>query len=232
MSTTNPTEVTTEWDELQIKYGNYPERQKPITGELLSNLAIDFAESQDVLESKNLEQLELLEDELEEDTLEAYRKKRLEELKRQRDAYKFGEVVHVGKDGYVNEVTEASKAIPGEHVVIHLYAEGKPVCELINRAFVSVARRNGNVKFFSRASVWGRESVTPECVEWVLWKNGVLASAPTEEDPRTKESSSLGNKRTNNIRYDDDREDEDENERNADRRGYSSLHMERALRLK
>lgn len=255
---------------LQIKYGNLPERPRPITNEVLSNSAIDFAENQDVLEKKSLKDLESLEDDIEENTMAKYRKARLEELKRKREAYKFGDVFHIGKDEYVAEITEASKASPNQHVVIHLYSEAKPICELLNRAFAVIARRHGDVKFckaigsdvipdfpdsrvptvlvykngscvqqFLGGSVWGGPNVTPDCVEWVLWKDGVVSSANTEDDPRPNNSSASSRslKNVNTINdpdsfRDDDSDNDSSEDRNVDRRGYSSLQMERALRLK
>lgn len=252
----------------QIKYGNFAERPKPITNEVLSNLAIDFAEGQDVLENKSLKELEKLEDEVEEDSLEVYRRRRLEELKRKRDAYKFGEVVHISKDEYVCEVTDASKSSPDQHVVIHLYSESRPVCEILNRAFAIVASRHGNVKFckaigadvipnfpesrvptvlvykngeckqqFLGGSIWGGLKATADCIEWVLWKNDVVPSASTEEDPRPNRHASESTRGSRAVRYDAEKETGDsdnssDEERNADRRGYSSLAMEKALRLK
>lgn len=244
---------------LQIKHGNYPERPKTVTNEALSNAAIDFAETRDVLADKSLADLDKLEDDVDEDTLEHYRRRRLEELKRTRERYKFGDVVHISRDEYVNEVTNASKSYPDSAVVIHLYDESKPVCVLINRALTVVARRNGDVKFckgvgsdvianFPSANcptvlvykngdcvhhlmggkIWGGDGVTPDIIEWVLWKEGVISRPvnATDEDPRGKRK---GRTKHSYTVYGEEKESSESDE---ETRGYSSLQLENALRLK
>lgn len=240
----------------------------------MSQAAVDFAEQQDVLEHKTLNQLNALEDEVEEETLETYRKRRLEELRKAKERNIFGTVVHVGKADYVTEVTDCSKQSKDRCVVLLLYTEAKPVCQLLVRALKVLASRHGYVKFckaigsdvipdfpesrvptvlvyknghcihqFLGGSLWGGNTTTPEIVEWVLWKHDILDSATVEEDPRTTSQHSSQHYRGNkgHIMYslDEDKrtntaddEDDEEFTRNADKRGYSSLAMERALRLK
>lgn len=275
MSTTNPTNIPTEWEELQIKHGNLPERPKPITSEALSQAAIEFAEQQDVLENKTLRELDTLEDEVEEDVLDAYRKKRLEELRKAKERYTFGSVVHVGKTDYVKEVTECSKESADRRVILLLYTEAKPVCRLLIQAFEALAPRHGYTKFckaigsdvipdfpesrvptilvykggscihqFLGGTMWGGNALTADSVEWVLWKHGVVDFATSETDPRTTGNSPrcsrsnkgkiMYNKVNHQSGYDsaDNEDDDAEFERNPDKRGYSSLALEAALRLK
>lgn len=82
MSTTNPQDIETEWDALQRKYGNLPPKPKTITEEEKSKELVHHLEQIDPLEGKSLKQLDALEDDVDENTLEFYRKKRLQELKK------------------------------------------------------------------------------------------------------------------------------------------------------
>lgn len=260
----------TEWEELQIKHGNLRERPKPVTEAQLNAMAIEFAEQQDPLAKKSLNELNKLEDDIDEDELERYRRGRLEELRRKRAAYKFGQITHVGKDQYIEEVTKGSAN--GQWVVCLLYSEAKPMSKLLLRAFEDVARRHGEVKFCKAIgsdvipnlpdnrvptvliykdekcqkqllgmSLWGNEAVSPDVVEWVLYKRcKVLASAKCEEDPLGKSREKA--RRNGKIFYrneyaesdQSDRSDTSEsgNESENDTRGYSSLAMEASLRLK
>ncbi|KFH16208.1 putative phosducin [Toxoplasma gondii MAS] len=112
MSTTNPEIRETEWDALQRKFGNLPKLPDVVTEEQLTREVVDAAEKVDTLASKSLKELDALEDEVEEDVLEKYRRKRLEEIENRRKLERFGDVYHLSKDGFVEEVTRASEVDP------------------------------------------------------------------------------------------------------------------------
>ena len=83
MSTTHPDDIETEWDSLQRKFGNLPPKPVRETEEEKTKQLVDALESVDPLASKSLSQLDELEDDIEEDVLQKYREKRIQELKRQ-----------------------------------------------------------------------------------------------------------------------------------------------------
>ena len=83
MSTTHPDDIETEWDSLQRKFGNLPPKPARETEEEKTKQLVDALESVDPLASKSLSQLDELEDDIEEDVLQKYREKRIQELKRQ-----------------------------------------------------------------------------------------------------------------------------------------------------
>nr|CEL70629.1 TPA: AFR552Cp, related [Neospora caninum Liverpool] len=112
MSTTNPEIRETEWDALQRKFGNLPKLPDVVTEEQLTREVVDAAEKVDTLASKSLRELDALEDEVEEDVLEKYRRKRLEEIQRKQKLERFGDVFHLSKDDFVEEVTRASEVDP------------------------------------------------------------------------------------------------------------------------
>eukprot|EP00921_Rhytidocystis_pertsovi_P021108 GHVQ01033703.1.p1 GENE.GHVQ01033703.1~~GHVQ01033703.1.p1 ORF type:complete len:315 (-),score=92.66 GHVQ01033703.1:244-1188(-) len=125
MSTTNPSNVLTEWDEQQIKYGNLPAPEQQPTEIALSNEAIDFVVSAANQHSRNItlnksrlkthdmtnredgqeETREFVEDR----DLEDYRRMRIRELKQLAHTSRYGYVCHLGKDEFITHVTEESK---------------------------------------------------------------------------------------------------------------------------
>jgi hypothetical protein len=75
-------------------------------------------EGYDPLEEKKLDELEEMEDDFDEDFLKEYKEKRLKELKEYAALHKFGTLMEINKQEFVQEVTKAPK---GVYVVLHLY---------------------------------------------------------------------------------------------------------------
>jgi Phosducin len=160
--------------------------------------------------------LNALEDEVEEDTLESFRAKRIAELKAQAAREKFGQIQQISKPDFVAQVTEASKDNDGTFVIVHLFVYAKPQCKLLNQHLARLAPRHKDVKFLkiignecmenypehmcptlliyyqgdihtqmAGLGDFGGLKSTPDCVEWVLAKKGVLKTSQ-EVDPRIK----------------------------------------------
>jgi hypothetical protein len=65
-------------------------------------------------------------DEEEEAVFEEYRQKRLQELRQQQKAERFGSIIHISAAQFVREVTEAS----AEHsVIVHMFKPGLEISE-------------------------------------------------------------------------------------------------------
>lgn len=73
------------------------------------------------LEEKSLDELDELEDEEDERVLEAYRQKRIAELKELANKSKYRDVREISAEDYVREVNNAGEDI---WVVLHLYKSG------------------------------------------------------------------------------------------------------------
>lgn len=73
------------------------------------------------LEEKSLDELDELEDEEDERVLEAYRQKRIAELKELANKSKYGEVREISAEDYIQEVNNAGEDI---WVILHLYKSG------------------------------------------------------------------------------------------------------------
>ncbi|CDR95157.1 hypothetical protein, conserved [Babesia bigemina] len=89
MSTTHPTNITTEWDDLQRKHGNLPKIEIPETNEVRDARLVEVAEHELMREAR----------------LEAWKKK-----VQSRKQVTFGVPVTITADNFIREVTNASKA--------------------------------------------------------------------------------------------------------------------------
>ena len=112
--------VTTEWEDIHVRLGNFLPREKETTTAEISQQVMDKAELCNPLEDKKLEELDELEDELDEKYLEEYRLKRLEEIKSETKKLKFGDIREINKQEYIAEVTNAPKDV---FVVLNLYQD-------------------------------------------------------------------------------------------------------------
>ncbi|CBZ55886.1 AFR552Cp, related [Neospora caninum Liverpool] len=253
MSTTNPEIRETEWDALQRKFGNLPKLPDVVTEEQLTREVVDAAEKVDTLASKSLRELDALEDEVEEDVLEKYRRKRLEEIQRKQKLER-----------------KAKKS--GTWVVVHLYQNAIPACKALNEILPQLAQRHREIKFMKgiatdiipnypdskvptlllyfggtcRAQVVGlqkewaeegdatRKLATLQGLERFLAKYGVLNSGDTgcrdESDGDSSEEESRRGARHLRISYGQSggksraRDDESDEEKERTRnKGYSSV---------
>lgn len=93
---------------------------------------------------KDLDQLKEHEDEVDEDSMEVLRKRRLAQLKRQAARNKFGRVINISEPEWKAEVTEAE---PDVWVVVNLYTWGKQECKLLDDIHSQLAGKFKDVKF-------------------------------------------------------------------------------------
>jgi len=136
--------VSTEWEDVQVKYGNYLAREKEETNDEIEQKVIEVLENYDPLEKKNIEQLKELEDDEDEEVLRIYEQRRMEELKQLAQRPKFGSVIEFRKQDYVTEVTNAPKDV---FVVCHLYQNWSETSNILSRIFDNLAKKHIFVKF-------------------------------------------------------------------------------------
>jgi len=96
------------------------------------------------LYGKSLEELKEHEDEVDEDSMEVLRKRRLAELKRQAARNKYGKVLNIHEPEWKREVTEAE---PDVWVVVNLHSFGRHECRLIDGIHDQLASKFKDVKF-------------------------------------------------------------------------------------
>jgi len=98
------------------------------------------------LEAASLDELEEMEDDEDEKVLEAYRKKRLAEMKAAAAAIHSGggRIMEISKSQWISEVSDAAK---NNYVLVLLYKPGNDWCSLLERNLLDVARRFPLLKF-------------------------------------------------------------------------------------
>ncbi|KAH8380465.1 hypothetical protein KR009_010837, partial [Drosophila setifemur] len=97
-----------------------------------------------MIDDMSLDELDELEDSEDEAVLEQYRQKRMAEMRATAEKARFGSVREISGQDYVNEVTKAGEGI---WVVLHLYANGVPLCALIHHHMQQLAVRFPQTKF-------------------------------------------------------------------------------------
>jgi len=94
----------------------------------------------DFNEFKSIEQLE--DEQLAEDQLEMYRRKRIAELIQQKKAEKFGTIVEITETEFEKEVKEA-----GVFVIMLIYRPGLEDCTVLEKCLAAVAAKFRHLKF-------------------------------------------------------------------------------------
>ncbi|EAN79456.1 Phosducin, putative [Trypanosoma equiperdum] len=163
---------TTEWEEVQYKFGNRVGKYATNEVELLAQKIADNnlnapLKAYDPHEEKVMDKVErggydtgraeeeggpAFDDALPDDddeALAAFRRKRLAELQRQKEVERFGVLRHVSGADYMTEVTEASST---NWVVAVLIKPGHDNCEALLSVMRVAAQRHRDVKFLSMVS--------------------------------------------------------------------------------
>ncbi|KAK1259988.1 hypothetical protein QJS04_geneDACA015487 [Acorus gramineus] len=141
--------TTTEWDDLQRKFGNLPPKPTPFKPPPFapSEEESSAPKSKAWIDDRTADELVELEDhpDLDDDRfLEEYRKKRLEEMRVATRVAKFGSVMTISGSSFVREVSQAPSDV---WVVVFLYKEGIPECGILSRCLEELATRYPATKF-------------------------------------------------------------------------------------
>eukprot|EP00744_Colponema_vietnamica_P006926 GILI01010008.1.p1 GENE.GILI01010008.1~~GILI01010008.1.p1 ORF type:complete len:262 (-),score=45.31 GILI01010008.1:48-800(-) len=232
---------STEWDDIQRRFGNLPEKEKEITQQELTEMLIAAAEAYDPLANKSLDELNELEDDLDERTLEEYRRKRIAEMQEKAMKARFGDVRHINRADFTQEVNNAGENV---WVVLHLYQDTVIECVLLNRILAQLASSHRATKFLKSKSTecipnypdsnlptiliyqngecvkqiigaadFGGKQMKSDNVEWVLSRFGCV-DTDMEEDPREEGSrGSIQVARKTNKSLEDEDESEEEDDR-------------------
>ncbi|SOV74405.1 phosducin-like protein, putative [Plasmodium sp. gorilla clade G3] len=123
MSTTNPTRETTEWDDLQRKFGNLPPLPKEIKEEEIYLENLEKLEKENILDKKNLNELNDIEEKCIDDEylkiIEKYKNDRINEINRMKAEDIYGEVFEISKENFLTDINEASKKNPLNNNLIY-----------------------------------------------------------------------------------------------------------------
>ncbi|EAS36459.1 phosducin family protein [Coccidioides immitis RS] len=137
----------TEWNDILRKHGIIPEKP-PSPTPIIEEAILDARrrEHENRLEDKDLDELDALEDEEDEEFLEAYRKKRMEELSLLQKASVHNQVYPLQKPDYSREVTEASSQY---FVLVNLTSSTSTNVEsrILTEIWRQLAEKYGDIKF-------------------------------------------------------------------------------------
>lgn len=135
----------TEWNDILRSQGIIPEKPPSPTEQLESALEDALRKHHESrLESKNLEELAELEDDEDEEFLNMYQQRRIDQLKQLLDAKKFGLVFPISKDEYQEKVTAASE---NYFVLVHLSLQSSLQSRLLASHFEVASRVFAELKF-------------------------------------------------------------------------------------
>ena len=140
----NAVAETTEWEDLQVKHGNWEKRELPPPPpkwapnerqERQLDRTVDLVDEMAKLDAADKDELSDLEDDFDDDRfLAKYREARMEELKERERVTVLppghGEFLFIKRDDFVREVSEASD---GKWVVCHLYQDANEKSQLMQR---------------------------------------------------------------------------------------------------
>ncbi|OCT92448.1 phosducin-like protein 3 [Xenopus laevis] len=204
----------TEWNDILRRKGILPPKEKPQDDEEEETEILKQQSVVKTYEDMTLEELEDNEDEFgEEDerAVELYRQQRMAQWQATQLKNKFGEVLEISGQDYVQEITKAGKDL---WVILHLYKQGVPLCSLINKHLTALARKFKDVKFVKAISttcipnypdknlptifvyldgdiraqfigplVFGGMNLTQDELEWKLAESGSIKT-DLEENPK------------------------------------------------
>ncbi|KAG8719793.1 hypothetical protein FRC08_001980 [Ceratobasidium sp. 394] len=206
----NPNEDT-EWNDILRAQGILPPRPKtPPTPSPPGSPTI----SEKLQDASDAALKELEDDAPDSDTervVQEYRRKRMQELRREERKGRFGEILPIGRDDYKREVTEASIVDEegkegsgrGQPVVCYLYKDGDVACTRLTGHLKTLAARYPSTKFVS--------IIGNKCIEnypdrhlptLFFYRNGNPVSQVTAwgtDRPRTLQGMNAITKPRNNI---------------------------------
>jgi hypothetical protein len=158
--------VSTEWEDIHVKLGNYLPREKGLTNDEIEQIAIEALENYNPIENKTLEELnELEESDDEDEVIRAYKEKRMQEMKEYAEKIKFGKVLELRKQDYIAEVTNAPKDV---FVVLLLYQTYVENSNILSNIFDYLANKFQLVKFMKIVATNCIEKYNDEDVPGVI----------------------------------------------------------------
>lgn len=140
--------VTSEWEDIHVKLGNYLPREKVKTGEEIFNENIEKESKKDPMASKSLEQLKIEQEENnnsdDDEIFEEYKRKKIAEMEEYTKKPKFVGLREIRRQDYVQEMNEAPK---GVYVVLLLYDNSINDSRILENILIQLSKKNPTVKF-------------------------------------------------------------------------------------
>lgn len=233
----------TEWNDILRKKGIIPQKKPEVTEEMITEMLEQTIQEKQSAEGRlgklSMDELDELEDEEDEAIILEFRRRRIEEMKAQAASNKFGEVLEINAQDYLEKV---NKAGPGIWVFLHLYKQGIPLCALLNQHFSRLALKFPQAKFLKSISTtcianfpdrnlpaifvyyegqmmrqfigpaeFGSDRIKLDELEWILSRTGGIKT-DLESDPRGPKVKDVLLSSLRGNKDSDDENDSDEND--------------------
>lgn len=135
----------TEWNDILRDHGIIPEKPPSPSQQLDEALEEVIAQQHsNRLENLDIDDLNSLEDEEDEEFLNFYKNKRISEMKELASAAKFGQIYHITKQEYEQEVTKQSDSC---FVLLHMSLSSQVQSRLLSSIFQSLSAKYPEIKF-------------------------------------------------------------------------------------
>jgi len=235
---------TTQWEDALVKHKIIAPRPKEKSQDAIDTERMwkNQEAEEHKYDDKTLKELNELEDEIEENTLQELRKKRLEEIKEKQLLDRFGRLKQIGKPEYNEEVTEASKQHP---VICCLFMYGQEESKIMLQCLELLAGKFKNCKFVKIIGnecipnypdnycptlviynngeavgnikglyvFGGKHGITSDIMEWELAQLGIWKTT-LEENPRQFKIKKIGRQNVVVKKSDNAIDDDDDNNNN------------------
>lgn len=140
--------VTTEWEDIHVKLGNYVAREKEKSNDEIFNENIEREAQKDQMTGKSFDQLKKEQEENldsdDDEVLKEYERKRLAELKEFASKPKYGQLRELKSQDYIQEVNKAPKDV---FVVLFLYQDSVMDSRVMERILTAMAKKFVLIKF-------------------------------------------------------------------------------------
>lgn len=162
--------VTTEWEDIHVKMGNYEPRMIEKPQAEYTKEGIEKLQNNDPFEDKDKDELDSLEDEFEDEFMKQYMDKRMEEMKEETVKRKFGDMFEISRDEWMAHINQAGEDVL---VVVFLYQDYIEKCQVMNQKLKEACKKYGEVKFVKILATKASENfpdASLPCI--ILYKNG------------------------------------------------------------
>ncbi|KAI3378789.1 hypothetical protein SNEBB_000789 [Seison nebaliae] len=138
----------TEWNDQLRRFGIIPEKEKGITEEdviaIIDETVKKYTKDDKKPEEMKLDELNENEDDIDDEIFLKYKQQRMKELVESNRRKRFGRCIQITASDYKSQVNDAGDDV---NVVLHLYENGIPICEAINKYFDLLAPKFQETKF-------------------------------------------------------------------------------------
>lgn len=162
-------EVNTSFKDMHETLRISTEEIKEITNDVVMSNFIEALEQDEALNFLAYNEFSEIEDNIEEESIQRYRKNYIKEHQSTADKTQFGALTEIKKQNFIQEVKRAPKDV---YVILHLYQNYIVHCRLIDECLSSLAKKFINHKFVRiQATCFISNFHDSDCPAIIIYKN-------------------------------------------------------------